>query len=224
MAPADKKVYLTIEDPAPADKICSSVNRHITTLTYKPYCMIRNKTGESWKTLRFSGWKQFRYRYALSTQGSLASFQKDIFTDGKILKGSVTTGYRTLNLHRRGEKGTLYLHRELARLFVRRPSARHQYVIHLNHNKLDNRIRNLAWVTAEEMIKHQQSSPARIAYKKLQAERPVGLKLTVSQVKKIREILNNPNRKLSIKQVAAKYMVSEMTIYRIKSGENWSSV
>jgi hypothetical protein len=186
--------------------------------------MIRNKTGESWKTLRFSGWKQFRYRYALSTQGRLASFQKDIFTDGKLLKGSVTTGYRTLNLHRRGEKGTLYLHRELARLFVQRPSARHQYVIHLNHNKLDNRVRNLSWVTAEEMIEHQQSSPARIAYKKIQAAHPIGLKLTANQVRKIREILDHPNRKLSIKQVAAKYAVSEMTIYRIKSGENWSSV
>ena len=74
------------------------------------------------------------------------------------------------------------------------------------------------------MIEHQQFSPAKIAYKKRQATREVGLKLTASQVKKIKDQLSNKNRRITIKQLAQKYDVSEMTMYRIKSGENWARV
>jgi len=68
--------------------------------------MIRSLSGESWKQLSFPGWKKQRNRYAVSSRGRLASYQTDLTADGKLLKGSLTTGYRTLNLHRPGEKGT----------------------------------------------------------------------------------------------------------------------
>ena len=142
----------------------------------------------------------------------------------KILNGSLTTGYITLNLHRPNGKGSLYIHREIAKLFLKRPSARHKYVIHKNHDKLDNASRNLEWATLETMIRHQQNSPAKLAYKKKQANRDVGLKLTITQVRKIKEQLNNKSRRLTIKQLADNYQVSEMTMYRIKSGENWGRV
>jgi hypothetical protein len=121
--------------------------------------MIRKLTGETWKPLIFSGWKQLRNRYAVSSIGRLASYKKDVLADGKLLSGSLTTGYRTLNLHRPDDKGTLYIHREMAKLFLKRPAAGHKYVIHLNHNKLNNTIRNLKWATLEEMIRHQHSRP-----------------------------------------------------------------
>jgi hypothetical protein len=186
--------------------------------------MIKKLAGEVWKILEFKGSKDLRNRYAVSSAGRIASFKDDILEDGKILKGSITTGYRTLNLHRPGHKGTLYIHRELARIFLKRPSTKHRFVIHKNHNKLDNSIKNLKWATLDEMILHQQSSPAKIAYKKKQANREIGLKLTAVQVRKIKDQLNNKNRRLTIKQLADKYEVSEMTMYRIKSGENWGRV
>jgi hypothetical protein len=186
--------------------------------------MIKKLPGEIWKPLVFSGSKELRNRYALSSLGRIASYKEDVLEDGKLLNGSLTTGYRTLNLHRPGNKGTLYIHRELARLFLKRPSAKHKFVVHKNHNKLDNNIKNLEWATLENMIEHQQDSPAKIAYKKKQANRQVGLKLTITQVKKIKDQLNNDKRRLTIKQLADKYEVSEMTMYRIKSGENWSRV
>lgn len=186
--------------------------------------MIKKLAGEVWKPLQFPGWKQLRNRYALSTFGRIASYRNQILQDGKLLNGSLTTGYRTLNLHRPGNKGTLYIHREMAKLFLQRPSAKHKYVIHLNHKKTDNNIKNIRWATLEQMINHQQKSPAKIAYKKVQANRTVGLKLTASQVKKIKDILNNKNRKVTIKQLADKHGVSEMTMYRIKSGENWARI
>jgi predicted DNA binding CopG/RHH family protein len=186
--------------------------------------MIKKIPGETWKLLEFPGWKQLRKKYALSSLGRVASFSEEITDDGKLLSGSLTTGYKTLNLHRPGNNGTLYIHREIARLFLKKASHKHRYVIHLNHNKVDNSARNLKWATLEEMINHQQKSPAKIAYKKIQAKRTVGLKLTATQVKSIKKTLSSKNRQLTIKKLADKYGVSEMTMYRIKSGENWSRV
>lgn len=185
--------------------------------------MISKLPGEVWKPLRFSGWKELRYSYAVSNRGRVASYKKEIL-GGKLLNGSLTTGYRTLNLHRPGNKGTLYIHREIAKLFLKKPSPKHRYVVHLNHDKLDNNIKNLRWATLEQMIIHQQKSPAKIAYKNIQANRTVGLKLNRGHVKKIKHILKDPQRTITIKSLAKKYKVSEMTIYRIKSGENWGRV
>lgn len=186
--------------------------------------MIRQQTGESWKPLSFSGWKQLRNRYAVSTLGRVASYKQQVLEDGKLLRGSLTTGYRTLNLHRPGNKGTLYIHREMAKLFLKKKTPRHKYVIHNNHDKLDNSVKNLRWATLEEMIRHQQKSPAKIAYKKKQANKTEGLKLTAGQVKKIKGILSAKKRNITIRKLAAQYGVSEMTIYRIKSGENWGRI
>lgn len=174
--------------------------------------------------MKFSGSASLRNRYAVSSHGRIASYREDVLEDGKLLSGSITTGYRTLNLHRTDNKGTLYIHRELAKLFLPKPSPKHKYVVHKNHNKLDNSVKNLKWATQEEMIAHQQKSPAKIAYKEKQANKTSGLKLTAAQVKKIKDLLNDDRRKYTIKQLADKYEVSEMTMYRIKSGENWKGV
>lgn len=186
--------------------------------------MIKKLAGEVWKPLTFSGSKELRNRYAVSSLGRIASYKEDVLKDGKLLNGSLTTGYRTLNLHRPGHKGTLYIHREIAKLFLKRPSSKNKYVIHKNHNKLDNSVKNLEWATLERMIQHQQKSPAKVAYKKRQANREVGLKLTASQVRRIKEQLNKKTRRITIKQLADQYNVSEMTMYRIKSGENWGRI
>jgi NUMOD4 motif len=189
--------------------------------------MIKKLAGEQWKQMQFAGWKLLKRRYAVSTNGRCCSYTKDILEDGKLLDGSLTTGYKTLNLHRPDNKGTIYLHREIAKLFCKKSTQRHKYVVHNNHNKIDNRVSNLKWATLEEMAAHQQSSPLKIAYKKLQKERSAtqkGLKLTPAQVKTIKKIIHDPKRTVTYKQMAKKYGVSEMTLYRIRSGENWSAV
>lgn len=186
--------------------------------------MIKKQAGETWKPLSFSGWRQLRNRYAISSTGRICSYKKDLIKHGKILNGSLTTGYRTLNLHRPDNKGTLYIHREMAKLFLKKSSPKHRYVVHINHNKLDNRIKNLRWATLTEMINHQQGSPAKVAYKQKQANRNIGLKLTASQVRAIKNTLANKKRNITIRQLAKNYGVSEMTMYRIKSGENWARV
>ena len=186
--------------------------------------MIKKNNGETWKPIKFKGSQLMRNKYALSSHGRAASYKEDILKDGKLLGGSLTSGYKTLNLHVDGKNSTLYFHREIARLFNSKKSPKHQFVIHVNHNKEDNTAKNLKWSTQNEVNEHQQKSPKKLAYKKVQNERTKGLKLTASQVKIIKGILANPKRKLTQKQVADKYKVSLMTIHRIKSGENWGKI
>ena len=186
--------------------------------------MIKKNAGETWKQIQFTGHKQLRKKYAVSTHGRAASYDEDIVKDGKLLNGSLTSGYKTLNLHIENGNGTIYIHREVARLFCKKPSPKFKYVIHINHKKKDNHYKNLKWATLEEVSSHQQFSPEKIAYKKRQANRTEGLKLNAVQVKAIKDMIKNPKRKLTYKQMAAKYKVSEMTLYRIKSGENWGRI
>jgi hypothetical protein len=186
--------------------------------------MIKKNSSEVWKQILFSGHKQLRKKYAVSSHGRPASFSDNIETDGKLLSGSLTSGYRTLNLHIENGNGTIYIHREVAKLFCKKPSPKHKYVIHVNHKKKDNHFKNLRWATLDIVSSHQQNSPEKIAYKKRQANRTEGLKLNATQVKTIKDIINNPKRTITYKQLAAKYNVSEMTLYRIKSGENWGRI
>jgi NUMOD4 motif len=186
--------------------------------------MLKKIIGESWKPLQFGGHKNLRKKYAVSSHGRAASYKDKMHEDGKLLNGSMTSGYRTLNLHVGTGNGTIYLHREVAKLFCRKPSPKHKYVIHLNHKKDDNSSKNLKWATLEEMSKHQQNSPQKKAYKKRQASKTEGLKLNAAKVKAIKNSIKDPKRKLTYKQMAAKYKVSEMTLFRIKSGENWGHV
>ncbi len=186
--------------------------------------MIKKTPGEVWKQILFSGHKQLRKKYAVSSYGRAASFNEQIEKDGKLLNGSLTSGYRTLNLHVENGNGTIYIHREVAKLFCKKPAPKYKYVIHVNHRKRDNHFRNLKWATLDTVSSHQQGSPEKIAYKKRQANRTVGLKLNAAQVKTIKNIINDPGRRITYKQLAAKYKVSEMTLYRIKSGENWGRI
>ncbi len=186
--------------------------------------MIKKNNGEIWKQLQFKGWKQLRKKYAVSSHGRVASYKEDIVADGKLLEGSLTSGYKTLNLHINGTNGTIYFHREVAKLFNKKNSPKEKFVIHLNHSKTDNNYKNLKWSTQKDVSVHQQKSPDKMAYKKVQNSRTRGLKLDAKQVKAIKTLIENPRRKLTYKQIAGKYNVSEMTIYRIKSGENWSNI
>jgi hypothetical protein len=186
--------------------------------------MIKKLTGEVWKPLQFPGHKTLQKKYALSNLGRMASYTDGPEKDGVLLKGSLTSGYRTLNLHVEGKNGTFYLHREVARIFCAKKSNKANVVVHINHKRTDNAAKNLKWMTADEAAEHQQKSPLKIAYKKKQAARTTGTKLTATQVKTIKQMIANPKRKLTYKQMAEKYGVSEMTLFRIRSGENWGKV
>lgn len=184
---------------------------------------IKLLTGEIFKDLKLKRSGK-RKMYAVSNKGRIASYKDGLMVDGRILTGSVLCGYVTLNIRGMDIQSPIYIHREVAKLFLPKPTSKQKYVIHLNHKRNDNHENNLCWVDVDRMIEHQQESPAKKKYKEVQANQNIGRKLNVKDVKAIKEILSNENRKVTIKQIAANYNVSQMTIYRIKVGDNWRNV
>ncbi|WP_423736941.1 HNH endonuclease [Chitinophaga caseinilytica] len=183
---------------------------------------IKNLKNEVWKDLQIKNKSALRKRYAVSNMGRVMSYQESK-EDGRLLNGSTVEGYTVLNIKPADTYQSLYLHREVARLFIPKASRSQKYVIHLDYDKKNNKVSNLRWATKEEMEQHQQNSPAKLAYKEQQRHRTKGLKLNIAKVKSIKRLLHKPGRK-TMKQIAEQFSISEMQLYRIKSGENWSHV
>lgn len=184
--------------------------------------MIKFQRTEEWKDLPIRNKSALRKKYAVSNYGRVVSFT-DSMEDGSLLNGSTVEGYTVINVKPNDTFQSLYLHREIAKLFLSRPSRAHRYVIHLDYDKKNNHVKNLRWATKEEMEQHQQNSPAKKAYKERQRNKTRGLKLNLVKVRSIKRLLHNPGRK-TMKMIASKFGISEMQLYRIKSGENWSHV
>ena len=182
--------------------------------------MVKPLKNEKWKVISFNK-GIFRCEYAVSDHGRLVSYTTSI-QDGSLLKGTLMGGYPTLKLKPDGKNMTLFIHRLVAEAFLSKRSDKYEYVIHLNFNKEDNSAKNLKWVTKDEMEKHQQKSPAVLAYRSV--NRKQGHKLTDVMVKKIKQMMDDKKRTKTMKNIAAHFGISEMQLYRIKSGENWSHV
>lgn len=190
--------------------------------------MIKKTGGEKWRQVVFDNWETMQRKYAVSNMGRIASYTKNAEKDGELLKGSEIEGYKVLRLRVNGVYRALLFHRLVADAFCKKPSAEHTLVIHKNFKKQDNTAENIAWATREMVAEHNKKSPAVKAYrKKMQDAVPdikKGLKLSNADVKHIKKTLQSTNRKLTYKQIAEKFGVSEMAITRIKRGENWGHV
>jgi len=187
-------------------------------------------TAERFKEIEID--EKLKFRYAISNFGRLISFT-DKFEDGRIVKGSITEGYRIFRYKLFQDKKISYKHKFFCRLvaeyFLEKTSDDQTYVLHLDHNLGNDYAGNLKWATRQEMLQHQHSSPKVQRARKEMKKRIVGYdknsnKLTTTQVMLIKRLLANPNRKTRLKIIARQFGVSEMQLYRIKSGENWKHV
>ena len=178
------------------------------------------------------GSESLKLRYAISNFGRLISYT-DEFEDGRLLKGSTTQGYRIFRYKIRTHTGKLkhfhkFFYQMVAEHFVSQPSDDHQYVIHVDFNKENDFYKNLKWVTKEEMYEHMRNNPNSIAGQKRSHESRLrngnGTKLSSTQVMHIKKRLQDPNRKTRMKLLAKQFGISEMQLYRIKSGENWGHI
>lgn len=185
-------------------------------MTPKSPKKIRFFSSEKWKELpmkKSAGQK----RYAISNFGRIASFA-DKIEHGTVLKTRLTQRYPSITIKVGGKNVNYYIHRLVAEQFVRKPSSKHRFVIHLDHKKENNKAKNLRWVTHTDQIAHAKKDPAFLA----QLTPTEGKKLNAEKVKMIKRKL--ASGKTKIKALAKQYRVSEMQLYRIKSGENWSHI
>lgn len=181
--------------------------------------MIRKDPNEDWKDLQLEEGLYTKKKNRISNQGRVISIDEDNNT--QLLKLTPANGYPMLNAYQKknGKKSGRYVHKLVAQHFLEKKEDE-VFVIHLNYDKLDNRVENLKWATKREKELHQFSGPTHLNRKpRLQAA-----KLTEARVRLIKRKINDPNRKTRMKMIAKQFGVSEMQLYRIKSGENWSHV
>lgn len=194
--------------------------------------MIKSYWDEVWKGIDL-GEDKLRYNYAVSNYGRVVSYSESL-EKGRLLKGSLVDGYPVFRYKQfyKSESGTkiknkqIFVHKLVADYFGVQKSDEQQFVIHLDYNKLNNHIDNLKWSTKREMELHQQSNPnVLLAREKRKEIKPYkGHKLNATQVKRLKKKIFDPNRKTRLKIIAKQFGISEMQLYRIKSGENWAHV
>ncbi len=190
--------------------------------------MMRLFPGEEWKEITFQDFTP-KLRYAISNYGRMVSYTTDLF-EGRIRKPGVTEGFHCYGF--KSQKNNViknkskYAHRLVAQYFVTPQSEEHAFIIHLDFVKINNFYKNLKWVTKAEWIEHYKKHPSIIAkpMKTLTTQQAKGLKLTDTQVMRIKKKIFDPNRKTRYKMIAKEFGISEMQVYRIKTGENWGHI
>ncbi len=186
--------------------------------------MVRFYWNETFKEIDF-GKDALRKRYAITNYGRIISFTESV-EKGSLIKGGTLRGYATLPLRPFGVSKTFYVHKLVAENFIEKTNETQQFVIHIDYNKSNNYIDNLKWATKDEMFAHQQTNPVVLSARDKQKGRKTqeGHKLTATQVMRLKRRIMDPNRKTRLKIIAKEFGISEMQLYRIKSGENWGHI
>ncbi|MEC4003785.1 HNH endonuclease [Flavobacterium sp. SUN052] len=174
---------------------------------------------------------KMRLRYAISNKGRLLSYEDDM-KFGRILKGSLTDGYRLFKykIYTEDKKMInkhLFFSRLVAEYFLKKENDNQIFVLHLDRVRDNDDVRNLRWATKEEMMEHSKNSPFVKQAKKNLLEFNIkrdGRKLTSTDVIRIKKTLARKDQPTRMRIIAKQFGVSEMQIYRIKTGENWGHI
>ncbi len=181
--------------------------------------MIRDYPNELWKKIIFDERFSNDEEFVVSNYGRVIKKKGDC---ENLVKVSLLNGYQVI-LVKKKDKGSkrfsLYLHKLMGQTFLKKDDDQ-KFVIHLNYDKLDNRLENLMWTTRREKEIHQFKNPH---YKEREKVIPSS-KLTEARVRLIKRKIFDPNRRTRMKMIAKQFGVSTMQLYRIKSGENWGHV
>lgn len=179
--------------------------------------MIRNLWQEEWKNIQFDEKISKKQKFKISNYGRVINCT----TEREYLRNKTyINGYETISLKQaaNNKSTSRYIHKLVAEHFIPKESEDQIYVIHLNYDKLNNKVSNLKWATKREKELHQFSNPN---WKNV-GHKGGNFKLTEGKVKIIKRQLKNNRTRL--KMIAKRFGVSDMQIHRIKTGENWGHV
>jgi hypothetical protein len=181
--------------------------------------LVESFWNEKWVNVTFS--EEIKsVRYQISNYGRIRATNK-ITAKEKLLKGSHSKrGHHRLNIKMESGKGAgVYVHRIVAENFIDRASEEHEFVIHLDHDKTNNKYTNLRWATQDEVNEHAKKSPLYDQAREKQREH---YKLNETKVKMIKRMLER--KKVKMKIIAKQFGISHTQLNRIKNGENWANV
>ena len=134
----------------------------------------------------------------------------------KILKPRVSNGYNMVDLRVNCDRRYHRVHRLVAHAFIGDPPTTKHEVRHFDGDKQNNCRSNLSWGTRkeneEDKIRHSKTN---------RGQRNGRSKLTLDQVKEIRQLLKQDN--LLQRQIAKMFGVTRMTISDIKGKRSWAN-
>ena len=158
--------------------------------------------------------------YKISNYGRIRSFQNDTL-NGEIINGSKIQGYKSLNIRAKNKKSlNRYVHKLVAEFFLPKDNEDKKFVLHLDHDKLNNYWENIRWATRDEMTIHNRDNPAVL--ERVIPKRTKNYKLTESKVIMIKKMLRSEKNRL--KMIAKQFGITHTQLNRIRSGENWGHV
>lgn len=189
---------------------------HFTTMITNAL-PIKNLWNEVWKRIDFPEFEN-EIHYEISNYGRIKSFQNS--PDGKLISGSKIQGYFSLNVKHKQKSLNKYVHKLVAEHFVEKKNPDERFVLHKDHDKLNNMHENLRWASRAEVTLHNKSNPSII--NKIIPKRTKNYKLTESKVIMIKKLLLSDKNRL--KMIAKQFGITHTQLNRIRSGENWKHV
>ena len=175
---------------------------------------------EEWKKIEFAENISEKEQFLISTFGRVKSLKVDP-VEGTLINTPATNNYQRITVFQKsGKKTARCVHKLVAETFIEKTNPDQSFVIHIDYDKENNNIWNLAWATKDEKFAHLYRSPKF----KDPSARATNSKLSEGKVRMIKKKLLDPNRKTRLKMIAKQFGVSEMQLHRIKTGENWAHV
>jgi hypothetical protein len=136
-------------------------------------------------------------------------------TVGRIMKQSLVCGYKSIDMAVGGKRRKALIHRLVLEAFVG-PCPEGHEGSHLNGDRTDNRLENLAWETGSENNARKKEHGTF-----LKGELCSSAKLNTEQVRTIRSMCDQGHQILAIARL---FNVSECAISGIKYRRTWVHV
>lgn len=185
---------------------------------------------EIWEILNFEDFDNEREEMQVSNYGRIKKRKLDeesfVLVKQTLVNKFYTFTYPSktkINKYGKKSRKSLYVHKVVANAFLEKEEGK-KFVIHKNHDLVDNQVVNLKYVNQKELTFHQKTNPKRIKADKEKLKNASYYKLTETEVIRLKKKLNKPNQRTRMKMIAKEFGISTMQLYRIKTGENWGHV
>lgn len=183
-----------------------------------------NLQDEEWRAIVFDGIKEAA-RYEISNYGRVRRWNPKV-DQWDLKRNYIGNGYyyQSFVASKSYKRSTITksIHRLVAEAFLEKQSEYHNYVIHVDHDLLNNHVDNLRWLTQRELTLHNQSNPKVIEARKNKKRKVTNSKLTETQVIRLKKRLKYSNNPLY--KIAREFGITHTQLNRIRKGENWGHV
>lgn len=183
--------------------------------------MFRKLLNEVWKEIEAEDYYPEKTQVFISNYGRIKK-KKPHEEEFKLAKLSMNKRLLMFSYPRKNNVHKMFcVHKMVGICFLKKENEEEKFVIHLDHDLLNNKVDNLKFVNQKELSRHQRTNPKFIKARKNWTPKS---KLNEGRVKIIKKKVLDPNRKTRLRLIAKQFGISESQLRRIKNGENWKHV